>query len=215
MKLYNLFEEVIFEETAMLLLESVSEQQVIDAIKNKYHVHILYDDYPNAVPSVPPSKRYIEIYVLGVTTAGNKAIRAWQMGGPSKTTKGGAWKVFRLDRIRAWMPTKVKWAKSISDLYPNDPSIPTYNKTNGGSDKLMTSIIAKADVSVPTPTPAPAQVKTIRQKPYEKLLAQKLAKKDSAYISKGAAKPNVKPSPLDTSKTTAPKNNKQQKDKKI
>jgi hypothetical protein len=208
-KLYNLFEEVILEQTGQLLVESVSEQQVIDAIKNKYHVHILYDDYPDRVPSVPPSKRYIEVYNLGLTKAGNKAIRAWQMGGPSKTTKGGAWKMFRLDRIRAWMPTKVKWNRTISDLYPNDPNIPKYNKTNGGDDKLMTNIIAKADIAGPTLTISKTQKP--KQKPYEKLLAQRLAKKDSAYVAKGNAKPNVKPSPLDTSKTTAPKNNKIEK----
>lgn len=194
MKLYKLFEEVIFEETEKLLVESVSDEQVIDAIKNKYHVHILYDDYPNAVPSVPPSKRYIEVYNLGKTMAKNKAIRAWQMGGPSKTTKGGAWKTFRLDRIRAWMPTKVKWKKSISDLYPNDPNVPKYN--NAG-DKLMTSIIAKADVSQQDEIKPIAKVKT--------------EPKNSAYVAKGPAKPNIKPSPIDTSKTTASKNNKQEK----
>ena len=194
MKLYNLFEEVIFEQTEKLLVESVSDQQVIDAIKNKYHVHILYDDYPDAVPSVPPSKRYIEVYDLGVSKAGNKAISAWQMGGPSKTTKGGAWKMFRLDRIRAWMPTKVKWKRSISDLYPNDTNVPKFNNVG---NKLMTNIIAKADVSQQSDIKPIAKVKT--------------EPKNSAYVAKGPAKPNIKPSPIDTSKTTASKDNKKEK----
>jgi hypothetical protein len=139
MKLYNLFEEIIFEEREKLLYEGVSDQQINDAINNKYHVHITYDDYPDAVPSVPPSKRYIEVYNLAVTKAGNKAIRAWQMGGPSKSApKKAGWKIFRLDRIRSWTPLKVKWKNAISDLYSD---VPKYNK-NG--DKTMSRVINKA-----------------------------------------------------------------------
>lgn len=139
MKLYNLFEEVILEEKS-LLTESVSEQEVLDAIKNKYNVNILYDDFPDAVPSVPPSKRYIQVYNLSETKAGNKAIRAYQIFGGSKTTpKSGAWKIFRLDRIRGWFPTKVKFAKPISDKGPN---IPMYNK-NG--DRTMSRVINKVE----------------------------------------------------------------------
>lgn len=139
MKLYNLFEEIILEEKS-LLKENVTDQQVLDAIKNKYNVNILYDDFPDATPPVPPSKRYIQVYNLAETRAGNKAIRAFQIFGGSKTTpKEGAWKIFRLDRIRGWFPTKVKFAKPVSDLSPN---IPTYNKTG---DRAMSRVINKVD----------------------------------------------------------------------
>ena len=137
MKLYNLFEEIILEEKR-LLTENVSDQEINDAIKGKYNINILYDDYPDVVPSVAPSKRYIEVYNLAETKAGNKAIRAFQIFGGSKTTpKQGAWKIFRLYRIRGWFPTKMKFYNPVSDL---DANIPTYNK-NG--DRAMSRVINK------------------------------------------------------------------------
>lgn len=131
MKLYNLFEEVILEKE--LLTEGVSDQQIIAAIEGKYNVNILYDDFPNETPSVPPSKRYIQVYALGNTKSGNKAIRAFQIFGGSKTTpKQGAWKIFRLDRIRGWFPTKMKFYTPVSDL---DTMIPKYNQNPTGQEK--------------------------------------------------------------------------------
>jgi hypothetical protein len=123
MKLYKLLEEIILEEKR-LITEGVSDQEVIDAINGKYNVNILYEDFPDAVPAIPPSKRYIQIYDFIETKAGNKAISAYQIFGGSKTTpKAGAWKIFRLDRIVGWYPTKMKFDKPISDL-------PSYNKSN-------------------------------------------------------------------------------------
>lgn len=139
MKLYNLFEEIILEEKR-LLTENVSDQEINDAIKGKYNINILYDDYPDAAPSVAPSKRYIQVYNFAETKAGNKAIRAFQIFGGSKTTpKQGAWKIFRIDRIRGWFPTKMKFYNPVSDL---DANIPTYNK-NG--DRAMSRVINKVD----------------------------------------------------------------------
>jgi hypothetical protein len=141
MKLYKILEELILEEKAKALLtENVSETQVIDAINGRYNVNILYDDYPDAEPAVAPSKRYIQVYNLAETKAGNKAIRAFQIFGGSKTTPGhGAWKIFRLDRIRGWFPTKVKFARPVSD---KDPSIPMYNQ-NG--DRTMSRVLNKVN----------------------------------------------------------------------
>jgi hypothetical protein len=143
MKLYNLLEDIILEEvekTQKLLTESVSDQEINDAIKGKYNVNILYEDYPEATPSVAPSKRYIQVYNFAETKAGNKAIRAFQIFGGSKTTpKEGSWKIFRLDRIRGWFPTKMKFYKPVSDL---DTNIPTYNK-NG--DRTMSRVINKVN----------------------------------------------------------------------
>ena len=142
MKLYNLFEEIILEEKSLLLTEGVSDEQVIDAIKNKYRVKIWYND-PTRKPSDPPSERYIEIYNYGDTMANNGAIRAYQVGGQSTTTRGGAWKLFRLDRIVKWQPTKVHWKDPISD--PNrDPSAPKYNQSG---DRSMRHVYNKIDVN--------------------------------------------------------------------
>lgn len=141
MKLYKILEDIILEESEKaknLLTENVAESDVIAAINGKYNVNILYDDYPDANPPVPPSKRYIQVYNFAETTAGNKAIRAYQIFGGSKTTpKSGAWKIFRLDRIRGWFPTKVKFARPVSDKGPN---IPAYNQ-NG--DRTMSRVFNK------------------------------------------------------------------------
>lgn len=134
MNLYNIYENVILEEVnkqRKLLTENVTAAQVNDAINNRYNVNITYDDYPNANPPVAPSKRYIQVYNYSDTSANNAAIRAYQIFGGSKTTpKSGAWKIFRLDRIRSWQPTKVTFNKPVSDKGPN---IPTYNQAGDRS----------------------------------------------------------------------------------
>ena len=135
MKLYNILETVILEEIQKhLLSESVSMEDVKSAIDNKFTVNILYRDYENK----PPSKRYIQVYNLSKTKAGNYAIRAYQLTGASKRNKkNGFWKIFRLDRIEGWYPTNFKWIKPVSDL---DNTIPKYNKLG---DKTMSQVFHK------------------------------------------------------------------------
>lgn len=141
MKLYNLFESVILEEITkakQIISEGVSSDDVNAAINGKYNVNILYRDYEGQ----PPSKRYIQVYNIGKTKGGNDAIRAYQIFGGSKKGQGkGFWKIFRLDRIEGWFPTKIKWQKPVSDL---DPSIPKYN-TNG--DRSMSQVMNKVNVN--------------------------------------------------------------------
>lgn len=146
MKLYNLFEQVIFEEiekNRRLISEGVSSDDVKAAIDGKYNVNILYRDYEDQ----PPSKRYIQVYNLSKTKGGNDAIRAYQIfGGSKKGNKNGFWKIFRLDRIEGWFPTKVKWSEPVSDL---DPNIPKYNATG---DRSMSSVAYKVNVNQPQQT---------------------------------------------------------------
>jgi predicted DNA-binding transcriptional regulator YafY len=146
MKLYNLFEEVILEEierNRTLLTEGVSFDDVKAAIDGKYNVNILYRDYEDQ----PPSKRYIQVYNLAKTKSGNDAIRAYQIFGASKKgNKNGFWKIFRLDRIEGWFPTKVRWAKPVSDIEPNVP------KYNANGDRSMSSVMYKVNVNQPTKT---------------------------------------------------------------
>lgn len=131
------------ENRKQLLTEGVSVDDVKAAIDGKYNVNILYRDYDDQ----PPSKRYVQVYNLAKTKSGNEAIRAFQIFGASKKgEKNGYWKIFRLDRIEGWFPTKVKWNKPVSDL---EPSIPKYN-SNG--DRSMSTIIKKVNVNT-----APAQ----------------------------------------------------------
>jgi predicted DNA-binding transcriptional regulator YafY len=142
MKLYNIYETIIFEETnkgLKILSEGVSESDVISAIDGKYNVSITY----RSKKDYPPTRRYIQVYNLGITKAGNLAIRAFQITGQSKTGRRvGFWKMFRLDRIESWTPRiGNKWVRSASDRLPN---IPKYNP-NG--DRSMISVKNKADVT--------------------------------------------------------------------
>ena len=129
MKLYNLFEDIILEavKNVRLLMEAVDFNTVRDSIENKYNVNIVYVDGDGVRTS-----RYIQPYVLGDTIAGNKAIRAYQIFGGSRTmtTKGegsgGAWRIFRLDRIVEWKPTNMRFTTPISDL----PSFMINRKTS-------------------------------------------------------------------------------------
>lgn len=142
MKLYNLFNEIIFEEInrkTNLLTEGVSESDVIAAIDGKYNVNIEYRDIDESAPS----RRYIQVYNLAQTKGikgGNDAIRAYQINGGSKTEKNG-WKIFRLDRIVGWYPTNMKWSNPVSDF---DNTIPSYNQMG---DNSMSTVKHKVDAS--------------------------------------------------------------------
>ena len=146
MKLYNLFEEIILEEIERnrnILTEGVFFDDAKAAIDGKYNVNILYRDYEDQ----PPSKRYIQVYNLAKTKSGNDAIRAYQIFGASKKgNKNGFWKIFRLDRIEGWFPTKVRWARPVSDIESNVP------KYNANGDRSMSSVIYKANVNQPINT---------------------------------------------------------------
>jgi hypothetical protein len=140
MKLYNIFQELIFEEISkkkVSLNESVSSDEVKAAIDGKYNVNILYRDFEDQ----PPSKRYIQVYNFAKTKAGNDAIRAYQIfGGSKRGNKNGFWKIFRIDRIEGWFPTNIKWAQPVSNL---DSSIPKYNP-NG--DRSMSQVMYKVKI---------------------------------------------------------------------
>jgi len=112
MKLYNIFEQ--------LILEGGEDQSVNDAIDNKYMVNIMYSDSPTE----PPTKRYLQIYAYGLSKAGNRVIRAYQLGGQSKSGfDKSRWKLYRLDRISSWEPTTMKWYRPIQ---AQDVSAPEY-----------------------------------------------------------------------------------------
>lgn len=122
MKLYNLYESVILEEInkqKRLLTESVSDEAIKAAMDGMYWVNIMYQ----ADDNLPPVNRYIQVYFYGRLFSGNDAIRAFQTGGKSKTGVG-KWKIFRVDRIRSWSPTKMRFYNPISDTN----NVPTYNQ---------------------------------------------------------------------------------------
>ena len=186
MKLYNLFEDIILE-AENLLIESVDFNTVRDSIDNKYNVNIVYVDGDGV-----RTNRYIQPYVLGDTLASNKAIRAYQIFGGSRTmaTKGenaqGGWRIFRLDRIVDWKPTKMKFTIPVSDL-------PSFMISNGTQEPIQ----------VPVQQTEPTQTqKTLSPKPTKpKIKAGTI--KPNRYSTGKDPNPNIEPEkPLDTSKTT-------------
>jgi hypothetical protein len=119
MKLYNLYESIILENT---------KQTVIDAINGKYAVNIWYrDKVTNEL-----KKRYVFIYGLGVNKAGNEVIRAFQAFGGTNS-KNSKWKTFLLNNITRIEPTNMKFYKPINKVSGGE-DVPAYV---GPSDKSM------------------------------------------------------------------------------
>jgi predicted DNA-binding transcriptional regulator YafY len=126
MKLYNIFESLILEGT---------KDKIIQAINDKVSVRITYRDANDNL-----TKRYIFIYGIGTTKAGNPAIRAFQAFGGTKT-ENSVWKIFLIDRITEIELTDFKFYKSVDQLKSNNSEeiprggrIPKYV---GPSDKSM------------------------------------------------------------------------------
>ena len=120
----------LYEILKEVLNESVSSDSVNDAINNKYRILINYDDEDNHATGT----RLVEPYVLGYTRAGNLAFRGYQYEGD--TVRGvPKWKLFRLDRVINWQPTKQKFNVEPRD---NGWSAEPYNYNGDGS---LTSIL--------------------------------------------------------------------------
>lgn len=113
-----------------LLNEAVMPNVVNDAIDNKYQVIITYSDEENHAPLT----RLIEPYAYGKTKAGNDCIRAYQYNGD--TYRGiPKWKLFRLDRITSWKPTKRHF-----NVEPKENGWPAEDYNNEG-DNTMSIVI--------------------------------------------------------------------------
>ena len=120
----------LYEILKEVLNESVSSDSVNDAINNKYRILINYDDEDNHATGT----RLVEPYVLGYTRAGNLAFRGYQYEGD--TVRGvPKWKLFRLDRVINWQPTKQNFNVEPKD---NGWSAEPYNYNGDGS---LTSIL--------------------------------------------------------------------------
>src|ERR1700733_11289593 len=64
-------------------------QVFLDSINNKQCIEIVYHGF----------SRVVEPHTFGNTTAGNDAIRAWQVRGGSVSNEPVGWKLFRLDEM--------------------------------------------------------------------------------------------------------------------
>ena len=113
-----------------LLNEDVSEEDVLDAVDNKYHVSIHYGD--------KGGRRIIQPMAYGSTSKG-PVVRAFQVSGPSESGKPTGWKFFRTDSISKWTPMR---NKHFSE--PPDDSYGVYNRTG---DKSMSLFVRNSQFS--------------------------------------------------------------------
>lgn len=124
MKLYNTVKS--------LILEIVSYDSLVDAIKKKRRIIIYYDgDEPGG-----KGLRKIEPVCYGYSLADNPVIRAYDLEGSSHSvTKGKGkkpgWRMFRVDKIMSFKPTGEKF----NTLRPG------YNKLG---DKQMKKVLINA-----------------------------------------------------------------------
>lgn len=126
--------EDIFKK--IILNESVSEEEVNDALDNHKRVIIKYNG-PVYVKGKTEGElkhknnpRVIEVYAYGQTTLGNKVIRAFEPYGGTQS-KVPEWKYFLLDRITDWKTTNQIFTKPADFYYKN------LGKFNPTDDKTM------------------------------------------------------------------------------
>jgi hypothetical protein len=100
---------------SILLNESVSEDEVNDALDNHKRVII---NYHTKGEDKNTGARVIEVYAYGLTKAGNPCIRCFQPYGDT-TSRVPSWKFFRLDRITAWQPTEQRFSRPADFYYKN------------------------------------------------------------------------------------------------
>lgn len=124
----------------LLLKEEVSDNMIVDAIHNRKIIYIYYA----GDETVRKGYRTIRPMVYGVSTAGNRVIRAWQEAGASDSAGEGnkyadakgrlkpGWRLFRVDGITSFLPTGKHFSTKENKVPPG------YNP----NDSQMTQIIA-------------------------------------------------------------------------
>ena len=126
---------------SLLLTESVSVDEVNDALDNHKRVII---NYRSKGEDKNTGARVIEVYAYGLTKAGNPCIRAFQPYGDT-TSRVPSWKFFRLDRIIEWKPTEQTfdrpadfYYKNLGDFNPNGDETMSvvYKVANFGNDQM-------------------------------------------------------------------------------
>ena len=151
--------EDIFKK--IILNESVSEEEVNDALDNHKRVIIKYNGpvykkgkTENEVKH-KNDPRVIEVYAYGQTSLGNKVIRAFEPYGGTQS-EVPEWKYFLLDRITDWQPTNQIFTKPADFYYKN------LGKFNPTDDKTMAIVfkIAKFGNEKTMNTPQTNEPKT-------------------------------------------------------
>lgn len=130
----KILEDII---SKIFLQESVSATDVENAIDNHNRVVI---NYHSKGENKANGARVVEVYAYGLTKAGNPCIRCFQPYG-STTTRVPSWKLFRLDRITDWKPTKQTFNHSADFYYKN------LGEFNEKGDETMSVVYKIADFS--------------------------------------------------------------------
>ena len=115
-----------------IITEAVSSDDVLDAIRNRNHVRIRYDDNKEDNGGNSKGSRIIQPFAIGTTKKGYPVVRAFQINGNSRRGAPN-WKFFRLDRITSWRPMVNKKFNSAPDL--------SYGEYNKFGDKTMGTFI--------------------------------------------------------------------------
>ena len=151
MKLYNLFEQVIFEEIQkhhQLITEGVSEAEIMDVIKGDErgrHFHVSFN-YTNKKGE--SGNRWVQVYQLVTTTTGAPAISGYEvssnMGGVANKRPG--WKIYLLQNINNFKVSKVPFYNEIDKV---NPSI-VFNGINSKGQSVERNRYNKTGNNTPT-----------------------------------------------------------------
>lgn len=128
----KLLEDII---NKIFLQESVSATDVEKAIDNHNRIVI---NYHSKGENKANGARVVEVYAYGLTKSGNPCIRCFQPYG-STTTRTPSWKLFRLDRITDWKPTKQTFNHPADFFYKN------IGEFNENGDETMSIVYKIAD----------------------------------------------------------------------
>lgn len=101
----NILHNLLVEQ---LLLETVSRNNIIDSI-TKFQGVVIYYDGDHIIKK---GWRTIYPFVYGKNKWGNDAVRAFQMKGPSDSEDQPMWRMFRVDRIKSWYPSRERFTLS-------------------------------------------------------------------------------------------------------
>jgi hypothetical protein len=85
--------------------------QIKDAIKLKTVIELNY----------PPGRRKVQPHVLGISSKGDKLLRAFQVEGASESGERTNWKLFRLDKILSVSASEECFEADHIDYNPDDP----------------------------------------------------------------------------------------------
>jgi hypothetical protein len=124
MKLYNLYKSLILENVGNTIDQLVKGETTKDGRKAYRAARIWYRDKKTNTLE----ERYVFIYGVGTTKAGNKAIRAFQAYGGTQSGNS-KWKIFLIDNITKIEVTDFRWYKPV-DQVSGGSGIPKYKGPN-------------------------------------------------------------------------------------